>query len=88
VIGFTRAFLVAGASSVIATIWDVPDRTSFEVMRTFYTEWSAGRGKSRSLRQAQLALIRALRAGRIRTGTCPLPEIPKLWAGFVLVGEP
>jgi CHAT domain-containing protein len=57
-------------------------------MRTFYTSWIAGRGKSRSLRQAQLALIAALRAGRIRTGAGPLPESPRLWAGFVLVGEP
>jgi CHAT domain-containing protein len=88
VIGFTRAFLVAGASSVIATIWDVPDRTSFEVMRSFYTAWIAGRGKSRSLREAQLALIGALRTGRFGTSAGPLPESPRLWAGFVLVGEP
>ncbi|MEO8076241.1 MAG: CHAT domain-containing protein, partial [Acidobacteriota bacterium] len=84
----TRAFLVAGASTVIAAMWDVPDRTSFEIMRTFYTGWIAGRGKSRSLRQAQLALISALRAGRIQVEGTSLPEDPRLWAGFVLVGEP
>jgi tetratricopeptide (TPR) repeat protein len=88
VIGFTRAFLAAGASSVVATMWDVPDQTSFEVMRRFYGTWVAGTDKSRSLRQAQLAVLRALRAGEIKVGGVALPESPRLWAGYVLVGQP
>ena len=96
VIGFTRGFLAAGASSVVATMWDVPDQTSFEVMTEFYRAWagtgaaSGGNraGKSRALRQAQLAVVRALRAGKIQTGGVTLPESPRLWAGYVLVGQP
>ena len=96
VIGFTRGFLAAGASSVVATMWDVPDQTSFEVMTEFYRAWagtgaaSGGNraGKSRALRQAQLAVLRALRAGKIQIGGVTLPESPRLWAGYVLVGEP
>ncbi len=95
VIGFTRGFLAAGASSVIATMWDVPDQTSFEVMRGFYRAWvgtgsatNRAAGKSRSLRQAQLSVLRALRAGKIQTNGVTLPESPRLWAGYVLVGEP
>jgi CHAT domain-containing protein/tetratricopeptide (TPR) repeat protein len=91
VIGFTRGFLVAGASSVIATMWDVPDQTSFEVMQGFYRSWIADGtqpGKSRSLRQAQLSVLRALRAGKIQAGGVTLPESPRLWAGYVLVGQP
>ena len=92
VIGFTRAFLAAGASSVVATMWDVPDRTSFEVMRGFYRSWigigSRSTGKGRSLRQAQLGVLRSLRAGRILADGVVLPESPRLWAGYVLVGEP
>ena len=88
VIGFTRGFLAAGATSVVATMWDVPDQTSFEVMRNFYRSWVAGAGKSRSLRQAQLAVLRGLRAGKIQMGGVTLPESPRLWAGYVLVGEP
>jgi CHAT domain-containing protein len=92
VIGFTRAFLAAGASSVVATMWDIPDRTSFEVMQGFYEGWvktpaRAGRN-SRSLRQAQLQVLRALRAGKISSNGVVLPESPRLWAGYVLVGEP
>jgi CHAT domain-containing protein len=92
VIGFTRAFLAAGASSVVATMWDIPDRTSFEVMQGFYEGWvkspaRAGRN-SRSLRQAQLRVLRALRAGKISSNGVVLPESPRLWAGYALVGEP
>jgi CHAT domain-containing protein/tetratricopeptide (TPR) repeat protein len=88
VIGFTRAFLSAGAASVIATMWDVPDRTSYEVMRRFYQRRAAGAGKGRALRAAQLSLLDALRHGRVRIDGSVLPEVPRLWAGFVLVGEP
>jgi CHAT domain-containing protein/tetratricopeptide (TPR) repeat protein len=95
VIGFTRGFLAAGASSVVATMWDVPDQTSFEVMRGFYralvgtgSATNRAAGKSRSLRQAQLDLLRALRAGKIQANGVTLPESPRLWAGYVLVGEP
>jgi len=95
VIGFTRGFLAAGASSVVATMWDVPDQTSFEVMRGFYralmgTGSAPNRAarKSRALRQAQLTVLRALRAGKIQVSGVTLPESPRLWAGYVLVGEP
>jgi len=76
----------------VATMWDVPDRTSFEVMRGFYRSWVGigGRGtsKGRSLRQAQLGVLRSLRAGKILANGVVLPESPRLWAGYVLVGEP
>lgn len=88
VIGFTRAFLAAGAASVVATTWDVADQTSFEVMTSFYEAWAAGAGKSAALRSAQLAVLRALRAGKVRVGGVALPESPRFWAGYVLVGQP
>jgi CHAT domain-containing protein len=88
VIGFARAFLSAGARSVVAAQWDVSDRVSYEVMRQFYARRARGASKSRALRGAQLAVLRALRAGTIRAGGAPLPETPRLWAGFVLSGEP
>lgn len=88
VIGFTRAFLAAGAASVVATMWDVADQTSFEVMRSFYGAWVGGADKSRALRRAQLSVIRQLRAGTIRVNGIALPESPRFWAGYVLVGQP
>jgi CHAT domain-containing protein/tetratricopeptide (TPR) repeat protein len=86
--GFTRAFLSAGAGSVIATTWSVADRTSYQVMEGFYREWMAGRDKARALRESQLAMLRQLRKGGITLDGVVLHESPWLWAGFVLVGNP
>lgn len=88
VIGLARAFLSAGARSVVATQWDVSDRVSYDVMRRFYGQRRLGLSKSQALRAAQLGVLRALRAGRIVSGAGRLPETPRLWAGFILTGEP
>jgi CHAT domain-containing protein/tetratricopeptide (TPR) repeat protein len=93
VIGFTRAFLYAGASSVIATEWDVPDEAGYELMRRFYRHRTAVPGaESLALRAAQVGVIQALRKGTLTvttpSGDVALPEHPLFWAGFVLVGEP
>jgi CHAT domain-containing protein len=88
VIGFTRAFLSAGARSVVATQWDVSDRVSYDVMRGFYARRARGVSTSRALRGAQLAVLRGLRAGTVRSDGVALPETPRLWAGFILTGEP
>jgi CHAT domain-containing protein len=88
VIGFTRAFLTAGARSVVATQWDVSDRATYEVMREFYARRGRGASTSRALRGAQLALLDRLRRGAMRLDGAVAPETPRLWAGFVLSGEP
>ena len=88
VIGFTRAFLSAGARSVVATQWDVSDQVSYDVMRGFYARRARGLPTSRALRGAQLAVLRALRAGTVVAGGGALPETPRLWAAFILTGEP
>lgn len=92
IIGLTRAFFYAGAPSVMATLWDVPDETTGRLILDFYRSLARGTDKARALRDAQLALLRALHTGQIRAATpggpIPLPESPRLWAGFVLMGEP
>ena len=61
-------------------------------MTRFYREDAAGATKDRALRTAQLALIRDLRAGRVRGSigrtTITYPEHPWLWAAPILVGAP
>jgi CHAT domain-containing protein/tetratricopeptide (TPR) repeat protein len=92
IVGLTRAFFTAGASSVVATLWDVPDEPSARIMASFYTHLARGLGRAGSLRAAQLEVLRALRRGRLRietaAGPIALPEHPALWAGFVVLGEP
>jgi CHAT domain-containing protein len=75
-VGLTRAFLYAGSPSVLATLWQVNDRSTLELMRNFYRKLGR-RGKGQALAEAQ----RALRNGAARY------RHPYYWASFVLVGE-
>lgn len=74
VIGLTRAFLYAGASSVVTTLWRVDDRTSYELMKEFYTGLKST-NKSEALRQAQLKIMEERPS-------------PFFWAAYALHGEP
>jgi len=92
IFGLTRALLSAGTPSVIASAWAVADEPTAQLMPDFYKEWLRTGSKIDSLRHAQLALIRNLRAGRVNVqtpiGRITLSEHPLFWAGFMLIGEP
>jgi CHAT domain-containing protein/tetratricopeptide (TPR) repeat protein len=89
---FARAFLYAGAASMIASVWEVADEPSNRLLPDFYRAWIGGATKAAALRRAQLQLLTDLRAGRVRVttaiGPVPVPEHPVFWAGLVLFGEP
>jgi CHAT domain-containing protein len=89
---FARAFIYAGAPSIIASLWDVADEPTNQLVPTFYQSWLKGASKARALRTAQLRLLRDLRSGAVRiqtaAGPVSLPEQPVFWAGFALIGEP
>jgi CHAT domain-containing protein len=70
-----RAFLYAGARSVVATLWQVDDRRTLELMTRFYSGL-AGR------ETVATALAAARRESIARR------EPPRAWAGFVLIGSP
>jgi CHAT domain-containing protein/predicted negative regulator of RcsB-dependent stress response len=76
-IGLTRGFLYAGAPRVVATLWEVDDRTTALVMKHFY-EGMLVRG------QRPAAALRSAQAEVARTkGWDP----PYYWAAFTLQGE-
>ena len=79
VAGLARAFLYAGAASVISTMWDVADQPTAQLFESFYRSLSTT-GKAEALREAQLHLLRALRNGRVQVNTpfgkLALPEDP------------
>lgn len=89
VFGLSRAFIYAGASSVVVSLWRVADVVGQFQMERFYQALTAGDDKASALRRAQLDTLAALRRGDIVTpdGQALLPT-PALWAPFVLVGEP
>lgn len=74
VVGLSRAFLHAGASSVMVSLWNVNDRSTFQLMSLFYQNLES-LGPSKALREAQLEMIE---------GGAPLHQ----WAPFVVVGTP
>jgi len=63
--GFAWAFLQAGAQNVIASLWDVDDARSVEIMRGLYVGMAAGQSPARALRSAKLAVLHAGGSGRL-----------------------
>jgi CHAT domain-containing protein len=77
VIGLTRAFMYAGASSVVVSLWQVADRSTAELMVGFYQQLDRAGDKAEALRRAKVGLMQN-----------PRYSHPYYWAPFVLVGEP
>ena len=76
VVGITRAFLGAGARSVIASLWEISDEATQEFMRHFYEHLLAGKSASKSLHHAMKSLREAEKFNDV-----------KYWAPFVLIGD-
>jgi CHAT domain-containing protein/Tfp pilus assembly protein PilF len=74
-VGLTRAFLYAGSPSVLASLWEVNDRSTLRLMTTFYGHLTKD-DKATALAEAQRDLVR--RGGRF--------SHPYYWGPFVLVG--
>jgi CHAT domain-containing protein len=72
--GLRRSFLIAGAHSLIVSLWKVPDEATAELMHEFYQRLLHGESKMDSLRAAQ-DLVSMSR-----------PH-PFHWAAFVLIGD-
>ena len=86
IVGLTRAFMYAGASSVVVSLWRVEDQSTSLLMERFYKRLKQGQGKAEALRQAKLELMQEtieLKA----TGMREQLASPFYWAPFILVGE-
>ena len=79
--GLRRAFLHAGARTLVTSLFEVPDAETRELMQRFYANISVGQGKLGALHGAQIGMIEARRQER---GAAH----PFYWASFVLVGNP
>jgi len=98
-VGLSRAFIHAGAPSVVASLWNVSDDSTIELMRTFYQNLRS-MPKAEALRKAQMDLMRSTvrftvtRAGggMIRPTEKESEEVvecshPFFWAPFILLGD-
>jgi len=75
VFGLRRAFVLAGAKTLVMSLWKVPDNQTRELMEDFYARLLAGEGRAEALRQAQLAM------------KAKHPE-PFFWGAFICQGDP
>lgn len=73
--GLSSAFLAAGASTLVATLWPVDDRATARLMARFYDRLTDGASVGQALREA--------RADAARRG-----EALADWSAFVVVGDP
>jgi CHAT domain-containing protein len=72
--GLSRAFLYAGAPSLLLTLWKVDDRSTSALMRVFYQALTRGVGRAAALREAQMELLQGAYSA------------PFYWAPFQILG--
>jgi CHAT domain-containing protein len=77
--GLMRAFLSAGAASLVATLWTVEDRSTALLMQRFYQRLVKGESRGGALREAQLQFL--------REDENKMYNHPYFWASFFLVGD-
>jgi CHAT domain-containing protein len=74
VYGLRRAFLVAGAETVVMSLWKVNDGTTRDLMEAYYRNLLEGQGRAAALREA----MRELRQTQTH---------PHYWAPFIAMGR-
>lgn len=75
--GLAGAAVQAGARSAVASLWQVNDLGTAELMREFYANYARGLSKAEAMRAAQLALLQS--GGDLAD--------PNIWAAFTLLGS-
>ncbi len=78
VVSLARAFLYAGARSVLTTFWSINDVANKRLMTAFFEQLKTGASKSEALRQAKLTQIRESDSRDAH---------PVYWAAFTAIGN-
>ena len=73
VYGLQRAFIVAGASALVMSLWKVDDAATQQLMTNFYTNWTKTGNKVKAFKLAQQQLMMKYKE-------------PYYWGAFVMVG--
>ena len=73
-----RSFMLAGASSVVKTSWEVNDEVSAAIISRFYYYLSRGNSKDEAMNLARIEYIR---------NNPPVCSNPYYWAAYEVVGD-
>ena len=76
VVGIARAFLGAGARSVLVSLWAIDDEATMEFMKVFYRQLVDRRSTSEAVNEAMKSMRESDRFSAV-----------KYWAPFVLIGD-
>lgn len=88
VYGLRRAFVLAGAESLVMSLWPVSDYVTRQMMTAYYTGLRDGLGRGDALRAAKLAMLRRTSTAAGPRGTSAHPHRhPYFWASFIQSGE-
>ena len=74
VFGLQRAFKLAGANTLIMSLWEVSDDATSILMQEFYKNWLSGKSKHEAFKKAQLNLRHSEKY-----------KSPYFWAAFVMI---
>jgi CHAT domain-containing protein len=80
VLGLRRAFEIAGARTLITSLWSLDDHTTRQWIDALYAARLKGDSTAAAVRAAGLAILRARRRAR-------LDDHPYYWAPFVAAGD-
>ena len=73
-----RGFIYAGCPSIIMTLWQVADKSSSELMTSFYKYLKRGKSKQEAMRHAKIDYLET---------ADDLTSNPYFWSGFVVLGD-
>ena len=76
VVGIARAFLGAGARSVLVSLWALEDEATLEFMKRFYQYLTEGQSTSEALNRTMNFMMESDKFNKV-----------KHWAPFVLIGD-
>lgn len=77
-ISLAHAFNYAGSESILTSLWKVDERSTAEIIESFYKNIHDGKPKDEALRLAKLDYI---------SNTEGRTVAPRFWAGLVLMGD-
>jgi CHAT domain-containing protein len=90
VYGLRRAFVLAGAESLVMSLWPVSDYVTRQMMTAYYAGLRAGLGRGDALREARLAMLRRTSAAsgpRSSSSSTHPHRHPYYWASFIQSGD-